>query len=73
VTIEAAHLYFDLKPGEAYAYMTMLTRVRGEYVDRLPAVTHFDGTARVQTVDREHNPSFYQVLSFLERTGVRLS
>lgn len=71
VTVEDAHRYFDLRPGEDYPYMTMLTRVRDEYQDLLPAITHFDGTARVQTVDRMHNPAFYQFLSFLrERTGV---
>lgn len=71
VTIEDAHRYFDLRPGEDYPYMTMLTRVRDEYQDLLPAITHFDGTARVQTVDRTHNPAFYQFLSFLrERTGM---
>jgi len=36
----------------------------------LPAITHVDGTARVQTVSRETNPSFYKLLSaFEERTG----
>jgi len=71
VTAEKAHVYFDLQPGEAYPYMTMLTHVRPEYTGRLPAITHIDGTARVQTVDREHNPSFYRFLSHLgERTGM---
>ena len=36
----------------------------------LPAITHVDGTARVQTVDKETNPSFYKLLTaFEERTG----
>ncbi|WP_160936215.1 carbamoyltransferase family protein [Teichococcus coralli] len=71
VTAEAAHLYFDLAAGETYPYMTMLTHVRPEHIGRLPAITHVDGTARVQTVDREHNPSFYYLLTQLgERTGV---
>jgi carbamoyltransferase len=71
VTIEDAHRYFDLNPGEAYPYMTMLTKVRQEYIHKLPAVIHFDGTARVQTVDPDHNPAFYRFLRFLEqRTGV---
>ena len=36
----------------------------------LPAITHVDGTARVQTVDKETNPSFYKLLSaFEDRTG----
>jgi carbamoyltransferase len=36
----------------------------------LPAITHVDGSARVQTVDRESNPRFHDLLSaFEELTG----
>lgn len=65
VTLEDAHRYFDLAPGEEYPYMTMLTRVRDE--SQLPAVTHFDRTARVQTVDRDFNPVFHRFLTYLKR------
>ena len=33
----------------------------------IPAVTHIDYSARVQTVDGEHNPSYYQLLREFER------
>jgi len=37
----------------------------------IPSVTHVDGTARVQTVSRESNPFYYDVInSFYKRTGV---
>jgi len=69
VTIEDAHRYFELDEGEAYPYMTMLTRVREGA--NVPAVTHVDGTARVQTVDPQCNASFYHLLSHLKKqTGV---
>lgn len=36
----------------------------------LPAITHVDGSARVQTVDSQHNPLFAELLqAFNERTG----
>lgn len=71
VLAEDAHIYFDLNRGEAYPYMTMLTTVREEWRGKLPAITHIDGTARVQTVDREHNPAFYHLLSTLKKlTGL---
>ena len=36
----------------------------------VPAITHVDYSARVQTVDRERNPRFYQVMqAFYETTG----
>ncbi len=37
----------------------------------IPAVTHVDGTARVQTVDRDTNPAFYDLIDeFRRKTGV---
>ncbi len=71
VTAEDAHRYFVLNAGEEYPYMTMLTRVRETAKPVLPAVTHVDGTARVQTVNRLHNPAFHRLLARLkELTGV---
>ena len=39
-------------------YMTFVCRVRDDRKAEIPAVTHVDGTARVQTVSREHNPKY---------------
>ena len=36
----------------------------------IPAVTHVDYSARVQTIDMEHHPRFYKIIeSFKQRTG----
>ena len=36
----------------------------------IPAVTHVDGSARVQTVSQDNNPVYYQLIQkFYERTG----
>ena len=34
--------------------MNQVVRVKGDYVDELSAVTHVDGTSRIQTVDRSN-------------------
>jgi carbamoyltransferase len=71
VAAEDAHQYFVLNAGEQYPYMTMLTHVRDDARALLPAVTHVDGTARVQTVCRDYNAPFYYLLSRLKAlTGV---
>lgn len=62
---EDAPLYFDLESGETYPYMTMLMDVCESARGALAAIVHIDGTARVQTVNRIHNPSFYKFLVFL--------
>jgi carbamoyltransferase len=33
----------------------------------VPAITHVDFTGRVQTVDRQRNPEFYQILQAFKR------
>jgi len=69
VTQELATQYFEITPGdeETYAHMLYVTQVRPAYRDKLPAITHVDGSARVQTVFEEHTPRLWQLLSAFER------
>lgn len=51
--------------------MLMVYQVRPERRAEIPAVTHVDGSGRLQTVSREVNPRYYQLISdFAELTGV---
>jgi carbamoyltransferase len=60
------------KPGNGTApFMLFVYDVKPGQASRIPAVTHVDGTARVQTVRRAQNPAYYDVLAAFERrTGV---
>ena len=50
--------------------MEKVVPVREEYQEQLPAITHVDGSARIQTVTRESHSTFYDLLSdFDRRTG----
>jgi carbamoyltransferase len=52
-------------------YMLFVHRVRPEWKDRIPAVVHVDGTARVQTVHTETEPLVAEMLAEFERlTGL---
>lgn len=52
-------------------YMLLVAEVRPEHRERLGAVTHVDGTARVQTVRREDEPFLYRLLSSVgDATGL---
>ncbi len=52
-------------------YMLFVHNVRPEWTDRIPAVVHVDGTARIQTVDEAGNPAIAALLrAFAARTGV---
>ncbi len=52
-------------------FMLFTHRVRDGWAERIPAVVHVDGTARIQTVDRAHEPLMARCLERFEaRTGV---
>ncbi|PYS53682.1 MAG: carbamoyltransferase [Acidobacteria bacterium] len=62
VSLEQAHLWFDIAPMTELPYMIFIARVREAYRAQLPAVTHVDGSARVQTVSRKDNADFHALL-----------
>jgi len=67
---EAAGKYFRL-PSPESPFMLLVTDVREEYRAELGGITHVDGTARHQTVDRESEPAFASLIeSFAEITGL---
>jgi carbamoyltransferase len=73
VPIDVAGRYFELPPGGARlgAFMSGVFPVRPQWRERLAAVTHVDGTARVQTVERDKAPRFHELLErYGQRTGV---
>ena len=51
VTKDKQHIYFEM--SEDVPYMNQVVKVKPEYQDILKAVTHVDGTARVQTVYKD--------------------
>jgi carbamoyltransferase len=52
-------------------FMLQVHPVRDERRARIPAVTHVDGSGRLQTVSRQHNPRFHRLIeAFEQRTGV---
>ena len=57
--------------GYPSPYMILVYDVLPEKRALIPAVTHVDGTGRVQTVNKRHNPGYYRLIEEFERlTGV---
>ena len=62
------HLYFDTPLGHL-PYMTVNARVLEP--EKFPAITHVDGTARVQSVSFSDNPLYHDMLAHLKQlTGI---
>jgi carbamoyltransferase len=64
VPIESADRFFDLPAGGARLgrFMSGVFPVRPEWRSRLGAVTHVDGTARVQVLERDMAPRLHALL-----------
>ncbi|MBY6240514.1 carbamoyltransferase C-terminal domain-containing protein [Methylosinus sp. Sm6] len=74
VLAERADEWFDIgPPSPSREFMLFACPAKAERRDRIPAVIHRDGTARVQIVQRKSNPRFHELISrFFARTGVPL-
>jgi carbamoyltransferase len=71
--VEAVDRYFDVPPGGARLarFMSGVFPVRPEWRRKLAAVTHVDGSARVQALERAMAPRLYALLeAYGRRTGI---
>ncbi|GAA2798146.1 carbamoyltransferase family protein [Saccharopolyspora taberi] len=72
VLAEDAREYFDLPESmDEFPYMLFVVNVHEDKRALLGATTHVDGTARLQTVSREANPRYWELIkAFKDLTGV---
>ena len=69
ITEEATSEFFE--KSHPSPFMTFAYPVRAEKRESIPAPTHVDGTARLQTVSRDSNPLYWKLLRAVgELTGV---
>lgn len=68
--------YFDLREPDRHLparFMQIVTPVKDRARDCIPAVTHVDGSARLQAVSPERSPRYHALIErFGEATGVRV-
>jgi carbamoyltransferase len=74
VLAECADQYFDLSQAQCHhpaRYMLYVVPVKESQRGVLPAITHVDGTGRLQTVFRSQSPRYYRLIErFGQATGV---
>ena len=67
---EDVHEWFDLRGMESSPTMMYAVNCQPGIEEKIPAIIHVDGTCRIQTVNREQNPHYYDIIkAFKERTG----
>lgn len=61
--------YFEV--DEPSPFMEKVFQIRQHQRELIPAVTHVDGSGRLQTVSRQTNPQYWQLIeAFRQRTGI---
>jgi len=66
---ECASDYFEI--NQSSPFMNITAPVHKAKMDEIPAVTHIDGSARTQTVSKEHNMRYWKLLdTFHKKTNV---
>ena len=70
-SVEEAARYFDVPVGSEFPYMISIVNVRTEMRNLLPAITHVNGSARLQTVSVRDNPDFHTLLLAVGKTTGR--
>jgi carbamoyltransferase len=66
---EHVNEWFEI--DEATPYMEKVFQIRPERRAQIPAVTHVDGSGRLQTVSKRTNPLYHALISrFFQKTGV---
>ncbi|MCH7760506.1 carbamoyltransferase [candidate division TA06 bacterium] len=76
VLMERTEEFFDLPNAPSHfpaRFMLYVVNVKENKRDQIPAITHVDGTGRIQTVSRKTNPRYYRLIEkFGEATGIPL-
>jgi carbamoyltransferase len=69
IAAEKAAAVFEIGAVNSYAcrFMTITCNVKPQWRERIAAVVHIDGSARPQTIEREVNPLYYDILTAFER------
>jgi carbamoyltransferase len=71
VLLEKANEWFDMAGLEESPFMMYAMDVWPDKQEKIQAITHVDGTCRIQTVTEEQNPHYYKLIQEFEKiTGV---
>jgi len=62
-----AHKIFKIKKNLKIEYMEKAVFVKKNWVKKIPAVIHVDGTARLQTVNKSFNSKFFDLINEFDK------
>lgn len=63
ILAEHAHEWFDMRGKEETPHMMYAMNCQPGIAEKIPSIIHVDGTCRIQTVKREQNPHYYDLIT----------
>ena len=70
---EDVHEWFDLRGMKSSPTMMYAVNCQPGIAEKIPSIIHVDGTCRIQTVNRDQNKHYYDIIkAFKERTGTSI-
>tara|TARA_B110000285_G_scaffold216386_1_gene263644 strand:- start:134 stop:658 length:525 start_codon:yes stop_codon:yes gene_type:complete len=71
IMLEHAHNYFEMWPIKESPYMSYAIPAKQKAKELVPGIIHADGTCRIQTVTREQNKHYYELIEeFYKQTNI---
>lgn len=68
---EDVHDWFDLRGMQSSPTMMYAVNCQPGIEEKIPSIIHVDGTCRIQTVNRQQNPLYYELITaFKNKTGI---
>jgi len=68
---EHVHEWFDLRGMEETPHMMYAVNCKPGIAEKIPSIIHVDGTCRIQSVKRDQNPHYYDLIKeFYDQTGI---
>lgn len=65
------HDWFDLRGKEDSPYMMYAVNCKEGVAEKIPSIIHVDGTCRIQTVTRDQNTHYYDIIeTFYKKSGI---
>jgi carbamoyltransferase len=71
ILLEHAHKWFDMRGLTESPFMMYAMNCLPGIAEKIPGIIHVDGTCRIQTLKKEQNPLYYELINeFYKNTGV---
>jgi carbamoyltransferase len=71
ILLEHVHDWFDMATLKESPYMSFAVGAKQQAIEKIPSIVHVDNTCRIQTVTKEQNLNYYNLIQkFYEKTRV---